>query len=239
MKKLVLIVIACLLLLADGALAAEAVKVKVVLPDKLELMPGEKVKARVVVEAGEAKVSAIDIRLAYNSSLFKVEKSAITGKGISEMPSEVSDGVVGLAGVVMQSKDKLPSGTFELGYIDIVGKANAKIGFNLKQMELVGYEAGRSEPGVRGEFGGVMVDGESAPSSSCTKAGLDLSGEKSGVADGKIDLLDYSFAKTRAVARSEVEVGGVLTADFNGDCMENMADLGLMIREIVLRFEDQ
>ena len=185
-----------------------------------------------VIEAGEAKISAVDLELIYDETKLTVEGVGVSGSQVKSMNEAVTEGLVSLSGGVF-AKD-LPSGTINFGFVDLVGKTNTQVSFGIKSMEIVGYPAGGSEVGVVGEYVGVVTGGGLG---GCRKASFDLNGQTWGVADGNVNNLDYSLAKTRALARMEASEGGALVADFNGDCIENMADLGLVMREIVLRAE--
>ncbi|MFA6518234.1 MAG: cohesin domain-containing protein [Candidatus Shapirobacteria bacterium] len=235
---------------ATGVLAEDKVIVRVEAPGNGEIKLGEKITLEVVVEAGGARLSAVDVDLSYDSTKMTVNKVTM-GEAMSKLKATEAGGVVSLAGVIMSGNSDLVTGRINLGTIEITGKTAGKIGFTLKRMEIVGYGAGKSVVGVVSEYGGMVATGASAlptstgagtptlpvSNSDCKKANLDLSSKDVGMADGNVDTLDYSFAKTRALARARANSGGLLMADINGDCIENMADLGLIIRQMILKME--
>lgn len=216
-----------------GVLAAEKVLVKIEAPGTVEIRAGDRVRLAVVIEAGASRVSAVGLRLGYDEKKVEVIEVGVSGSAMTQMAAKAEKGVVALDGGVLDSK--LLSGTINFGFISVLVKSSGKLEFGLKQMEVVGYGAGSDKVGVESEYLGVVAAG--GGTADCRKAGLDLSGKDTGKSDGNVDLLDYSLVKTRALGRMKAGVGGALTADINGDCVENMADLGLVIREMILKME--
>jgi hypothetical protein len=92
-----------------------------------------------------------------------------------------------------------------------------------------------------GELSGLTADETTTPVFSFEDYPLlagDVTGATSGVQDGTVDGLDFSYVKTESIKRTEAGTGGYMLADLNGNCKMESQDVSLLMLSLSEK-EDQ
>ncbi|HCU55683.1 hypothetical protein A2574_00710 [Candidatus Shapirobacteria bacterium RIFOXYD1_FULL_38_32] len=115
-------------------------------PDsKTNMQVGEKVTATVKMDAKTYRISAIDLRMGFNSSTFEVESIEIQNSFDKKMKNEVVDGrIVIIAGNSNADETKLPTGVFDVAKIVFVAKAAGNLNLTLPEYQVPATQSSAS-----------------------------------------------------------------------------------------------
>jgi len=115
-------------------------------PDsKTNMQVGEKVTATVKMDAKTYRISAVDLRMGFNTSAFEVESIEIQNSFDKKMMYEVVDGrIVIIAGNSNADETKLPTGVFDVAKIVFVAKAQGSLNLTLPEYQVPATQSSAS-----------------------------------------------------------------------------------------------
>jgi len=107
-------------------------------PDsKTNMQVGEKVIATVKMDAKSFRISAVDLRMAFNTAAFSVESIEIQSGFDKQMMNQVIDGkIVIIAANSNADETKLPTGVFDIAKITFVAKAAGNLNLTLSEYQV-------------------------------------------------------------------------------------------------------